>query len=148
MPATHTSLHYHLIFSTKDRYPFIEKQWQSRLHQYMGGVVRSLDGKALKVGGFIHHVHLLIGLKATHRISDVLRDRKKSSSSWVHEEIRISKFKWQEGYGAFTVSRSHLQEVSRYIERQEEHHRKKTFQEEYLEFLRKYEIPYDERYLW
>jgi putative transposase len=148
MPSTHTSLHYHIIFSTRDRYPSIKSEWRPRLHAYMGGIIRSMGGVALNVGGVADHVHLLAGLKPTHRISDVLRDLKKRSSGWVHDEMGLGKFAWQEGYGAFTVSRLELGEVARYINGQDEHHRRRTFQEEYLEFLEAEEIMFDEKYLW
>jgi putative transposase len=148
MPSTHTSLHYHLIFSTRDRYPSIQADWRPRMHAYMGGIIRNMEGVALAVGGVVDHVHRLVGLKPTHRISDVLRDLKKRSSAWVHDELGLQKFAWQEGYGAFTVSRSDLGEVTGYINRQEEHHRRRTFQEEYLDFLKSEEIVFDEKYLW
>jgi REP element-mobilizing transposase RayT len=148
MPSTYLSLHYHLIFSTKDRQPSIADDWRDRLHAYLGGAVRACGGVAESVGGTADHVHLLIGLRATHRLADVLREIKASSSEWVHQNIRVNAFAWQEGYGAFTVSASQVAAVKIYIARQEEHHRKRTFQEEYLEFLRQSGIKFDEKYLW
>ncbi|MBI4468482.1 MAG: IS200/IS605 family transposase [Acidobacteria bacterium] len=148
MPSTHLSLHYHLIFSTKNRVGLIIPDWRGRLHAYLGGIMNELDGVPEKIGGVEDHVHLLVGLRATHRLADVLKDIKGSSSKWVHDEIKCREFSWQEGYGAFTVSASQLEAVKRYIDHQEEHHRKKTFQEEYLEFLRQSGVEYDERYLW
>lgn len=148
MPSTHLSLHYHLIFSTKGRIPMIEKTCRDRLHAFLGGEVRTCGGVAQCIGGTNDHVHLLIGLRATHRLCDVLEDIKSGSSKWVHEELGKPKFAWQEGYGAFTVSASQFGNVKRYIERQEEHHRRKTFQEEYLEFLKQSGIEFDDRYLW
>ena len=100
------------------------------------------------IGGMDDHVHLLVGLRATHRLADVLKDLKSSSSKWVHEELKKPLFSWQEGYGAFTVSASQIEVVKNYIANQEEHHRKKTFQEEYLEFLKQSDVEYDERYIW
>ena len=137
MPATHLSLHYHLIFSTKERRAFIDKPWRERLHAYLGGAIRTAGGVPEAVGGVSDHVHLLVGLRATHRLADVLRDIKSASSDWVHQEIKQAVFSWQEGYGAFTVSASQLGTVKKYIADQEKHHRKKTFQEEYREFLMK-----------
>jgi putative transposase len=148
MSSTHTSLHYHLVFSTKDRLPHIRDEWRERLHAYLGGSVRKCGGVAESVGGVADHVHLLISLRATHRLADVLREIKSASSEWVHRTIGVKTFSWQEGYGAFTVSTSKLGVVSRYIAHQEEHHRVKTFKEEFVEFLKQSGIEYDERYLW
>ena len=147
MPSTHVSLRYHVVFSTKNRLPFIENTWRTRLHEYLGGTVRGLGGVPLQVGGVDDHVHLLVGLKAIHAVSDIVREVKKASNSWVQEALD-RKFQWQEGYGAFTVSRSDVGEVTDYIASQEEHHRKRTFQEEYLAFLEEQGIEYDPRYLW
>ena len=148
MPSTHLSLHYHLIFSTKNRYPFIEAAWRGRLHAFMGGAVRSLGGTPEVVGGMADHVHLLIGLRASHTLADVLRDIKSASSHWVHDTVGVKGFAWQEGYGAFTVSTSLIERVKSYIAHQEEHHRKKTFQEEYVEFHKQSGVEFDERFLW
>lgn len=101
-----------------------------------------------KINGVEDHVHLLVGLRATHRLADVLKDIKAGSSRWVHDELNLQSFAWQEGYGAFTVSALQIDAVKNYIENQEEHHRVKTFQEEYLEFLNRCGVKYDERYLW
>ncbi|MDT5123707.1 MAG: REP-associated tyrosine transposase [Acidobacteriota bacterium] len=148
MPSTHLSLHYHLVFSTKNRAPVIDTTWRDRLHAYLGGAIRKIGGVAESVGGTSDHVHLLIGLRATHRLADVLEDIKSASSLWVHQEIGTKDFWWQEGYGAFTVSSSQLEKVKMYIEHQEEHHRRKTFQEEYLEFLKSSGVEFNEKYLW
>ena len=148
MPSTHLSLHYHLIFSTRDRVPCMQKEWRGRLHAYLGGIVNDLGGVAEKVNGVEDHVHLLIGLRATLCLADVMRDIKAGSSRWMHDEMGLQEFAWQEGYGAFTVSVSQLETVKSYIDQQEEHHRVKTFQEEYVEFLNKCGVEYDERYLW
>lgn len=148
MPSTHLSLHFHLIFSTKDRVALMHKDWRGRLHAYLGGIINDLGGVPETIGGVEDHVHLLVGLRATHRLADVLRELKASSSKWVHEELQKPLFAWQEGYGAFTVSQSQLDTVKKYITNQEEHHRKRTFQEEYLEFLQKNGVEYDEKYLW
>jgi putative transposase len=146
MPSTHLSLHYHIIFSTKDRRPLVRDP--ARVHAYLGGVVRSLDGVPLEIGGVKDHVHLLVGLNATHRVADVLRSIKGESSRWIHEELGERMFGWQEGYSAFTVSRSLLPTVRRYVQRQERHHRTRSFADEYRELLEKHEIEFDERYLW
>jgi putative transposase len=144
MPSTHTILHCHLIFSTKDRVPMIATEWRDNLHAYLGGIVSGLDGTPLAVGGIEDHVHLLIGLKSTHRLDYFLRDLKADSSEWAHKQTGKRTFAWQKGYGAFSVSPSNLAAVKRYLLNQEEHHRRKTFQEEYLELLQASGIEYDE----
>ena len=98
MPSTYLSLHYHLVFSTKNRAAFIAPDWRARLHDYLGGTIRGLGGYPEGVGGVADHVHLLVGLKATHCLSDVMRELKKASSIWVHKEVGLRSFAWQEGY--------------------------------------------------
>jgi putative transposase len=148
MPSTHLSLHFHIVFSTKNREPRITKECRARLHAYLGGVARTSAVIPEAIGGVSDHVHLLLGLPATVRLADVVRDIKAVSSKWMHEEIGDRAFAWQEGYGAFTVSPSHRETVSNYIARQDEHHRKRTFQEEYRELLERCGVDFDERYLW
>lgn len=148
MPSTHVSLHVHVVFSTKERYPFIDDDWRDRLHGYLGGTIRGLGAVPLEIGGTADHVHMLIGLKPTHAIADVIREIKKASTTWIHDEIGRTKFRWQDGYGAFAVSKRDIESVRDYIRGQVEHHRTRTFQEEYLEFLKDYGIEYDERYVW
>lgn len=148
MASTHLSLHYHLVFSTKNRPPIIGEEWRGRLHAYLGGVVRNVDGVPEAIGGVADDVHLLIGLRATARLSNVVRDVKAVSSRWVHDETGDRGFSWQEGYGAFSVSASQRELVRNYIAKQEEHHRKRTFQEEYVELLKRSGVEYDDRYLW
>ena len=148
MPSTHLSLHVHVVFSTKERRAFIAEEWRERLHAFLGGALRTADAVPDAVGGTSDHVHLLVGLRATHRLSDLVRDVKQASSQWIHQTIRLPTFSWQEGYGAFSVSPSQCATVRRYIANQPEHHRKKTFQEEYREFLARAGVPVDERYLW
>ena len=148
MPSTHLSLHYHIVFSTKNRAPVIATAWRERLHAYLGGVVRHVQGVPEAAGGIADHVHLLIALRATACLADVVRDVKAVSSRWVHEEIGHRSFAWQEGYGAFTVSASQRRAVRLYIAKQEEHHDQRTFQEEYLELLKRSGVEYDEQHLW
>jgi putative transposase len=147
MASTYLSLHYHLVFGTKRREPLIAPEWRSRLHDYLGGTVRGLDGVPESVGGMADHVHLLIGLKATRCLADVLREVKKASSVWVHEELGLRAFAWQEGYGAFTVSATSREAVRHYIANQEAHHRVKSFREELIEMLNKAGVGYDPQYL-
>ena len=147
MPSTHTQLLYHLIFATKNREPLLAESWRARLHEYLGGCVTGLEGTPQGVGGVADHVHLLVGLKPTHCLSDFMRELKKSSSNWVRQTIGVSGFAWQEGYAAFTVSASARDSVHDYVGRQEEHHRRKSFREELVAFLQKPRVAYDERYL-
>jgi putative transposase len=147
MASTYLSLHYHLIFGTKNREPLIAMPWRSRLHEYLGGTVAGLGGFPEGVGGVADHVHLLIGLKATHCLADVLRELKKASSVWVHEVIGLRSFAWQEGYAAFTVSATARKAVQKYIANQEAHHRVRSFREELMDMLEKAGIDYDPKYL-
>ena len=148
MPSTHLSLHYHIIFSTKDRIPLISSDWRERFHAYIGGVIRNAEGVPESIGGVADHVHLLVGLRASVSLADFVRDVKAVSSRWVHDEMQTPSFQWEEGFGAFTVSASQREQVRDYIVRQEEHHRHRTFQEEYVEFLNRSGVEYDVRYLW
>ena len=148
MPSTHLSLHYHIVFSTKDRHPFIADDWRKRLHKYLGGLVRAADGIPEAIGGTVDHVHLLVGLRATHSLASFVQDIKQTSSRWIHETIGVKNFTWQPGYGAFTVSVSNCDAAKEYIVGQAEHHRTKSFQEEYVLFLKKYHVEYDEKFLW
>jgi len=147
MGSTYLSLHYHIVFSTKERWPYIASAWRTRLHEYLGGTVRGLDGVPQAVGGVNDHVHLLVGLRATHALADFVRELKKSATNWVHEEVHETAFRWQEGYGAFTVSPTSRASVKRYISTQESHHRQQSYQDEFIDFLAKAEIEYDPKYL-
>jgi putative transposase len=148
MSSTHLSLYYHLIFSTKGRIPWIKISWENRLHSYLGGITRGLDGVAQEIETTADHIHILISLKASRSLSSVLKEIKASSSGWIHRTIGNRLFHWQKGYGAFTVSRSDVGATKRYIRGQKDHHRKKTFQEEYLHLLRQNGVEFDEKYLW
>jgi putative transposase len=139
MPNTYTSLHYHIVFSTKNRTP--------RLFEYLGGTLRGLGAHAHETGGVADHVHLVLSLKPTHMIAKVLQELKKASSAWVHEEMRVPDFAWQDGYAAFTVSASALPEVVAYVHGQEEHHRTRSFREELEIMLKKSGIHFDPKYL-
>ncbi|HWQ91287.1 MAG TPA: transposase [Clostridia bacterium] len=147
MASTYLALHYHLVFGTKYHEKFISKEWRPRLHEYLGGTIRGLGGFPQIVNGTADNVHLLVGLKATHCLAEVLRELKKASSIWVHETIGFPSFGWQEGYGAFTVSASAIPAVSRYIGDQEKHHQTRSFREEFIEMLRKAGVDYDPKYL-
>ena len=147
MPSTFLSLHYHLVFSTKERVPLIASGWLVRLHEYLGGAVRGLDGVPQGIGGTSDHVHLLVGLKATRPLADFVRELKKASSAWMRDTAGERAFAWQEGYAAFTVSATARGRVQTYIANQEEHHRKRSFREELLELFRRAEVEFDERFL-
>lgn len=146
MAHTYTDLLVHVIFSTKDRQPFLEAELRRDMHSYIGGIVREIKGKAVAVGGVADHVHILAWMPPTISTSDALRVIKTNSSAWIRERGH-NQLAWQSGYGAFSVSRSNLSAVADYIERQEEHHRKMTFREEYLLFLKRHGVSYDERYV-
>jgi REP-associated tyrosine transposase len=149
MAHTFTNLLSHVIFSTKDRAPSIKRELKRDLHAYMGGIIRELHGKAIMVDGTGDHVHLLLCMPPKLSLSETLRVIKSNSSKWVNEEHRQKPtFAWQTGYGAFSVSHSSVPSVVRYIRTQEEHHKKVSFQEEFVSFLRKNGIGYDERYIW
>lgn len=136
------------MFSTKERRPYIADAWRDRLHEYLGGTVRGLEGVPESVGGVNDHVHLLVGLRATDALADFVRELKKAASVWVHGEIGQPAFAWQEGYGAFTVSPTARTAVKRYISIQEAHHRQRSYQAEFVELLEEAGIEYDPQYLW
>jgi len=147
MSSTYLSLYYHLVFSTKGREPNIAATWRAKLHGYLRGIIEGLGGQCEIVGGIDDHVHLLVRLSATHRLADFMRELKKASSTWVHEDMAERGFAWQEGYAAFTVSASVVDEVRRYVENQEDHHRGRSFREELVIMLQRSGVKFDERYL-
>jgi putative transposase len=149
MANTYSSLHYHLVFSTKNRVPYFTHDIEQRVWAYIGGVARKHKMTALQVGGFDDHIHALVMAPPILSPSQIAQCLKGDSSKWIHETFpELRDFAWQEGYGAFTVSKSNLESVVSYIQKQREHHRQRSFQEEYLDFLQKHGIEYDERYVW
>ncbi len=144
--STYLSLHYHVVFSTKNRVPCLDREWQGRLHSYMSGTVKGLGGFPQSTGGWNDHVHLLFGLKATHVVADTVREFKKASTNWIHQEIGLRNFYWQEGYAAFTVGHRERDAVKLYIDGQEEHHRVRTYKEELLDLLKEEGVEYDPKY--
>jgi putative transposase len=149
MAGTFTSLTYHLIFSTKNREPWIAHEMESRLWSYMAGIVVEQGMIPLKIGGMPDHIHALVAIPPTILVSKALQLIKGPSSKWIHEIYpKMRGFAWQDGYGAFTVGRSQIVNIIKYIEGQREHHRARSFQEEFLAFLRRYEIAYDPKYIW
>jgi len=147
MSSTYLSLYYHLVFSTKNREPQIEDAWRPKLFGYMAGTIEGLQGRCEIVGGTADHVHALIRLRATHTLSDFMRELKKASSSWVHGNLGVPAFAWQDGYAAFTVSASAADDVRRYIENQAAHHHQRGFLEELKILLVRSGVDFDERYL-
>ena len=138
----------HCTFSTKDRFPFIDANLESRLWPYIGGIARENRMKALAIGGTTDHLHALLSLPGMMSFSKAVQLIKGGSSKWLHETLpEYRKFEWQEGYGAFSVSASQVPKTITYINNQKEHHRRKTFQEEFLELLKKHGIEYDSRYV-
>ena len=147
MANTYSSLHYHLVFSTKNRERWISPDMENRIWSYLGGIARENKITPIQIGGVEDHVHLLLGATPTMAPSKIAQVMKGGSSGWIHGNFPTMKtFAWQDGYGAFTVSRSNLDAVIAYIQGQREHHRHKTFAEEYLALLKKHGIPYDERH--
>ena len=140
----------HLIFSTKNRYPFLrDKVLRAEMHAYVAEMLRKHGCETLIVGGVADHAHSLFALSRTLPIASIVKEVKRTSSGWIKEASRRhSKFHWQGGYAAFSVSQSNVQEVITYIENQEEHHKHVTFQDEYRAFLKAYAVEYDERYVW
>ena len=149
MAQTLVSLMAHVIFSTKNREPFITSDIEAELFAYFGGILKNHDSRLLDAGGTADHVHLLISQSKNVSLSSLMKDVKKDSSSWIKTKGRqFRNFHWQDGYGAFSIGRSEIPDLKKYIASQKEHHRKRTFQEELIAFFDEYGIAYDERYLW
>ena len=146
---SYISSYFHCVFSTKERRPFIGPELRERLWPFLGGIARQNDMKAIEIGGVEDHVHILLSLPSTMPVSKALQLIKGGSSKWIHETFPDQRtFAWQEEYGAFSVSVSQLDKTIAYIRGQEVHHRKMTFQEEFLALLNRHRIEYDTRYLW
>jgi putative transposase len=148
MANTYTQIHIQCVMAVKFRQSVIEQTWKERLHQYMTGIVQNNGHKMIAINSMPDHLHLFFGFRPNQSLSDLMRMIKGESSEWINKErITPSIFRWQEGYGAFSYARSQIRIVAEYIENQEEHHRKKTFLEEYKNFLDLFEVEYDERYV-
>jgi putative transposase len=148
MSNTYTQIHIHFVFAVKYRLGLINVEWKEELNKYITEIIQSNKHKLLAINGMPDHIHILIGMRPSQSISDLMKDVKQSSSLWINENKLTSiKFEWQEGYGAFSYSKSQIDNVIKYINNQEEHHKKKTFIEEYLEMLTKFEVEYDEKYI-
>lgn len=139
----------HIVFSTKNREALIYPPYEEELHSYLGGICNNLESPAIKIGGHTDHVHLLCMLSKKITLITLLQELKSNSSKWIKtKDNKLSQFYWQDGYGAFSVNPSEADTVVAYIANQHEHHKTRTFQEEYRAFLKKYSVEYDERYVW
>jgi len=145
--STYFKLHYHIVFGTKKRVPCLDKAWRDHLWEYMGGTIRWLGGVPHGVGGFDDHVHLLIDLTPKHVIPDVVRELKKASTAWIRNKPLLDAFRWQEGYGVFTVGWREKDGLKDYIAGQEKHHGKKDFREELIGMLNDAGVEFDPKYL-
>ncbi len=148
MANTYTQIHIQMIFAVQNRDCVIREAWKEELYKYMTGIIQNNKHKVLAINGMPDHVHVLIGMRPTQSLSELMQDIKGDSSKWINKKGFVKgKFSWQEGYGAFSYSKSHVDKAIDYIKNQEENHRKKSFMEEYRAFLEKFEVDYDERYI-
>ncbi|MBX3256023.1 MAG: IS200/IS605 family transposase [Chitinophagaceae bacterium] len=148
MANTYSQISIHAVFAVKYRSSYITKSWRDELHSYISGIITNEGAKSLAVGGWLDHVHIFFGMPVTTCIADFMQTVKANSSRWINEREFISqKFQWQSGYGAFSYARSQRSNVINYIKNQEQHHSAKTFKQEYYEILQKFEVQYDEKYL-
>ncbi|HPH87840.1 MAG TPA: IS200/IS605 family transposase [Chitinophagales bacterium] len=148
MANTYTQIHIQFVFAVRFREAVIHSSWKDELYRYMTGIVQNNKHKLIAINGMPDHIHILIGMRPTQSISDLMQDIKGSSSKWINQKGFIKgKFEWQEGYGAFSYGKSQVKDVIAYIENQEQHHSKKTFRDEYLDFLKKFDVEYDEQFI-
>ncbi len=148
MAGTYSQIYLQVVFAVKGRENLIAQSWKDELHKYMAGIIKEKEQKPIIINGMPDHIHAFIGLKPSMRISDLVRDIKNNSSKFINEKGFVrGKFSWQEGYGVFSYSHSHIDRVYNYILNQEEHHRKKTFKDEYLELLKRFDIEFKEEYV-
>ena len=148
MPNTYTQIHIQFVFAVKFRHGLISSSWKDELYQYITGIVQNNKHKLICINGMPDHIHILIGVRPHQSISDLMQDVKGGSSKWINEKKFLKgKFEWQQGYGAFSYSKSHVKDVVHYIQNQEQHHQKKTFLEEYVDFLKKFEVEYEESFI-
>ena len=148
MPGTYSQVYLQVVFAVQGRDNLIAKSWKEDLNKYISGIITNKGQKSIIVNGMHDHIHAFIGLKPSMAVSDLVRDIKNNSSKFINKNRFVKgKFSWQKGYGVFSYSHSHIEQVYNYILNQEKHHRKRTFKEEYIEFLHKFQIEYDEQYL-
>ena len=148
MANTYTQIHIHFVFAVKFRQAIINNDWKEELYKYIAGIIKNSNHKLLAINGVSDHVHILIGIRPVQSISDLMKNIKQDSSKWINKNKFLNThFEWQEGYGAFSYSKSQLNAVINYIENQEVQHKKKTFREEYIDFLEKFEVDFDEKFI-
>jgi REP element-mobilizing transposase RayT len=148
MANTYTQIHIHTVFAVQNRISLIKKDWQDRLYQYIISIIQNHGHKVLSIGGISDHIHILFGFRPTQSLSELMQNIKRNSSEWINKEkFVMGKFSWQEGYGAFSYSKSQISQVIKYIENQDTHHKKRTFIEEYKKILDVFGLEYDERYI-
>ena len=148
MPNTYTQFHIHGVFAVQNRHSLITQSWEQRLYQYMAGIIQNHGHKLLAINGMPDHIHILFGMRPSQSLSDLMRDIKGDSSHWINNNhLASGTFSWQEGYGAFSYSKSQIQAVATYIENQNSHHHKKSFIEEYVKILQDFNIDFDEKYI-
>ena len=148
MANTYTQIHIHVIFAVKNRLGLIQKEWKDELYKYIAGIIQNQNHKVLAINGMPDHLHIFFGLRPNQSLADLMQDIKGGSSKWINDNKFVrGKFEWQAGYGAFSYAKSQVNNVIDYIKNQEDHHRKKTFIEEYRFFLEKFNVQYDDRYI-
>ena len=148
MANTFTQIHIHAVFAVQNRESLIKRDWKERLYKYIIAIIQNHEHKVLAIGGMADHVHLLFGFRPTQALSELMQQVKRNSSEWINKnKLVLGRFSWQEGYGAFSYGKSQISDVVNYIENQERHHARRSFTEEYKEFLDKFGVEYDERYI-
>ena len=148
MANTYTQIHIQAIFAVQNRQCLIDKKWEVELYKYITGIIQRYDHKLLQINGMSDHIHVLFGMRPKQALSDLMKNVKESSSKWINNSgFMHSHFSWQEGFGGFSYTKSQVPIIIRYIQKQEEHHKKQSFIEEYLSFLKEFEVDFDERYI-
>jgi len=148
MANTFTQMYIQFVFAVQNRISLIQSEWKDELFKYITGIVQKNKHKLIAINGVANHIHIFVGYKPHQLIPELMQDVKGSSSKWINEKRFVKgKFSWQESYGAFSYSHSQIDQVVKYINNQEQHHKRKTFREEYIELLEKFNIPFDERYI-
>jgi len=148
MANTYTQIYIQIVFAVENRISLITDQWREQLHKYITGIIQNHSHKLIAINSMADHIHIFIGMKPIQALSDLLQDIKEYSSKWINaNKFVMGHFNWQAGYGAFSYSHSHIDSVVKYIQNQKRHHQKKTFKQEYIEFLDKFHVEYDDRYI-
>lgn len=148
MANTYTQIYIQIVFAVANRVSLIKESWREELHKYITGIIQNHKHKLIAINSVSDHIHIFIGMKPVQSISNLLQEIKDNSSTWINKKkFVLGKFNWQSGYGAFSYSHSHINNVVKYIQNQPEHHKKKTFRQEYIDFLKKFDVPYDEKYI-